>query len=105
MVAQERFKEHEVHSPSGDRQPSGYLDRKRFDDAQEILPTLIDRRFILRGINGGSKADMDDLCTALTATKIKLDDIMDSSWASDNADKTLQYLWEGKQVGKLVIEI
>ena len=26
----------------------GYLDRKRFDDAQEILPTLIDRRVILR---------------------------------------------------------
>lgn len=26
----------------------GYLDRKRFDDAPEILPTLIDRRIILR---------------------------------------------------------
>lgn len=26
----------------------GYLDRKKFDDAQEILPVLIDRRIILR---------------------------------------------------------
>ena len=26
----------------------GYLDRKKFDDALEILPTLIDRRIILR---------------------------------------------------------
>lgn len=26
----------------------GYLDRQKFDDAQEILPTLIDRRIILR---------------------------------------------------------
>ncbi len=26
----------------------GYLDRKKFDDAPEILPTLIDRRIILR---------------------------------------------------------
>ena len=26
----------------------GYLDRKRFDDAQEILPMLIDRRITLR---------------------------------------------------------
>lgn len=26
----------------------GYLDRKTFDDASEILPTLIDRRIILR---------------------------------------------------------
>ena len=48
---------------------------------------------------------MDDLCTALTATQIKLDDIIDSTWAFDDADKALQYLWEGKQVGKLVIEI
>lgn len=26
----------------------GYLDRQRFDDALEILPTLIDRRVVLR---------------------------------------------------------
>jgi len=49
----------------------GYLDQKNFDDALEILPTLIDRRIILRGINAGSKTDMVDLSAALTATKIK----------------------------------
>lgn len=48
---------------------------------------------------------MDDLSTALTATKIKFDDIIDSIWAFDNADEALQYLWEGKQVGKVVIQI
>ncbi|KAL8669929.1 MAG: hypothetical protein Q9168_005509 [Polycauliona sp. 1 TL-2023] len=83
----------------------GYLDRKQFDNAQEILPTLIDRRIILRGINAGSKMDMDDLCIALTATKIKFDDIIDSTWAFGDANEALQYLWEGKQVGKLVIQI
>ncbi|TVY87609.1 Zinc-type alcohol dehydrogenase-like protein [Lachnellula willkommii] len=99
----------------------GYLDRKKFDDALEILPMLIDRRIILRyvsslgllvladfgdrGINGGSKTDMDDLSTARTATRIKFDDIIDSTWAFDKADDALQYLWEGKQVGKVVIKI
>lgn len=83
----------------------GYLDRKKFDDVQEILPMLIDRRIILRGINAGSKADMDDLCNALTATGIKFGDIIDSAWAFDDADAVLQYLWEGKHVGKLVIDI
>ncbi|TVY29515.1 Zinc-type alcohol dehydrogenase-like protein [Lachnellula hyalina] len=83
----------------------GYLDRKKFDDALEILPMLIDRRIILRGINGGSKTDMDDLSTALTATRIKFDDIIDSTWTFDKADEALQYLWEGKQVGKVVIKI
>lgn len=58
-----------------------------------------------RGINGGSKTDMDDLSTALTATRIRFDDIMDSTWAFEKADDALQYLWEGKQVGKVVIKI
>ncbi len=49
--------------------------------------------------------DMDDLSTALTATKIKFDDIVDSTWAFDDAGAALQYLWEGKQVGKVVIQI
>ncbi|KAL8996977.1 MAG: hypothetical protein Q9169_003628 [Polycauliona sp. 2 TL-2023] len=83
----------------------GYLDRKKFEDALEILPTLIDRRIVLRGINAGSKLDMDDLCTALTATKITFDDIIDSTWTFDDANEALQYVWEGKQVGKVVIEI
>ncbi|KAI7212515.1 hypothetical protein KC333_g7076 [Hortaea werneckii] len=83
----------------------GYLDRARFDDAPEVLPLLIDRRIVLRGINAGSKSDLDDLCRALTATRIRLDDIVDSVWSFDKAGEALQYLWEGKQIGKLVIEI
>lgn len=48
---------------------------------------------------------MDDLSSALTTTRIKFDDIIDSTWAFDNAEEALQYLWEGKQVGKVVIQI
>ena len=49
--------------------------------------------------------DMDDLSDALTATRIRFDDIIDSTWAFDKADEALQYLWEGKQMGKIVIQI
>ncbi len=49
--------------------------------------------------------DMDDLSTALTAARTKFGDIIDSTWAFDDADKALQYLWEGKQIGKVVIQI
>ncbi|EME41745.1 hypothetical protein DOTSEDRAFT_177075 [Dothistroma septosporum NZE10] len=83
----------------------GYLDRQKFDDALEVIPTLIDRWIILRGINAGSKTDMDDLCTALTATRILFDHILDSVWPFENADEALQYLWEGKQIGKVVIRV
>ena len=49
--------------------------------------------------------DMDDLSNALTATRIKFHDIIDSTWAFDDVDAALQYLWEGKQVGKVVIQV
>ena len=48
---------------------------------------------------------MDDLSTALTATNIKFDDIIDSTWPFENADEALQYLWDGLQVGKVVIQV
>ena len=49
--------------------------------------------------------DQQDLVAALEATKIRFDDIIDSTYPLDDADKALQYLWEGKQVGKIVIKI
>lgn len=49
--------------------------------------------------------DMDDLSTALMTTRIKFDDIIDSTWTFDNADMAIQHIWEGKHVGKVVIQI
>lgn len=48
---------------------------------------------------------MEDLCAALSAKELKFDDILDSVWPFEKADEALQYLWEGKQVGKLVIKV
>lgn len=48
---------------------------------------------------------MNDLCAALTATSIRFDDILDSTWPFEKADEALQYLWEGKQIGKIVIKV
>lgn len=60
---------------------------------------------IPRGINAGSKIDLDDLCAALTATKINFDDIIDSVYPFDQADEAVERLWQGKVVGKLVIQV
>ncbi|KAF2162766.1 hypothetical protein M409DRAFT_27005 [Zasmidium cellare ATCC 36951] len=84
----------------------GYLsERQGWAELEGLLPTLIDRRVNLRGINCGSRMDQQDLVAALEATKIRFDDIIDSTYALDDADEALQYLWEGKQVGKIVIKI
>lgn len=57
------------------------------------------------GINAGSKQDMDDLCDALSATQMQFDDIIDSTMPFDSADEAIQYIWQGKQIGKLVLQL
>jgi hypothetical protein len=56
-----------------------------------------------RGINAGSKVDMDDLCAALSATGIQFDDIIDSVQPFERAEETVERVWQGKVVGKLVL--
>jgi len=48
---------------------------------------------------------MDDLCAALSATQMRFDDIIDSVYRFDQADEAIEYIWQGKQVGKLVIRL
>lgn len=83
----------------------GYLSKQAFEDALELLPTIIDRRVSLRGINGGSKMDLDELCAALSATKIQFDDIIDSIQPFDKAEEAIESVWQGKVVGKLVLQL
>lgn len=48
---------------------------------------------------------MDDLCAALSATQIHLDDIIDSIKPFEEADEAIEYVWQGKQVGKVVLRL
>lgn len=48
---------------------------------------------------------MDDLCAAITATQMAFDDIIDSTQPFEKAEEAIQYIWEGKQVGKLVLTV
>jgi Zn-dependent alcohol dehydrogenase len=56
-----------------------------------------------RGINAGSKMDMEDLCAALSATRIQFDDIIDSVLPFESAEEAVEKVWQGKVVGKLVL--
>lgn len=48
---------------------------------------------------------MDDLCAALSATQMRFNDIIDTVYRFDQADEAIEYIWQGKQVGKLVIKL
>ncbi|KIW51614.1 hypothetical protein PV05_10318 [Exophiala xenobiotica] len=83
----------------------GYLSKQNLDDLAEFIPLLIDRRIILRGINAGSRLEQEDLCAALSATQMRFDDIIDKVYDFSQADEAIEDIWQGRQVGKLVIQI
>ncbi|KAI9899506.1 hypothetical protein N3K66_005967 [Trichothecium roseum] len=83
----------------------GYLAKQDPNQLKELIPIIIDRRVILRGINAGSKLDMEDLCAALSVSQMKFDDIIDSVRGFDEAEEAIEYIWQGKQIGKLVIKL
>lgn len=84
----------------------GYLSqREGWKDVEDLLPTLIDRRINLRGINCGSKMGQEDLVRALEATGMRFGDIVDEVYEGlGEVEAALGWIWEGRQVGKVVIK-
>lgn len=73
---------------------------------ESVIPAVFEGKLTrVRGVNAGSKHDMEDLCAALSASRIQLDDIIDSVHPFEEAEKAIQYVWEGKQVGKVVLRV
>lgn len=58
-----------------------------------------------RGINAGSKQDQDDLCAALSATRLRFDDIIDRTYPFEEAEEAIDSIWQGKVVGKIVMTL
>jgi NADPH:quinone reductase-like Zn-dependent oxidoreductase len=48
---------------------------------------------------------MEDLCAALSADQTKLDDIIDKVFPFDQGEEAIQFVWEGKQIGKVVLRL
>ena len=43
--------------------------------------------------------------TAISALKMTFEDIIDSVWDFEKSEEAIEFLWQGKQVGKVVIKI
>ncbi|KAL4965012.1 zinc-dependent alcohol dehydrogenase family protein [Aspergillus stella-maris] len=83
----------------------GYLAKQDPNELRELVPTIIDRRVILRGINAGSKFDTDDFFAALEAAQTPLNDLIDKVFPFEQAEEAVEYVWQGKQIGKIVLEV
>ncbi|KAL4942661.1 hypothetical protein BDV06DRAFT_211632 [Aspergillus oleicola] len=83
----------------------GYLAKQDPNELRELVPTIIDRRVTLRGINAGSKYDMEDFCAALEAVQTPLTDLIDKVFPFEQAEEAVEYVWQGKQIGKIVLRV
>lgn len=48
---------------------------------------------------------MEDLCEALSSDQTLLDDIIDKVIPFDKAEEAVQFVWEGNQIGKVVLRL
>lgn len=83
----------------------GYLGGSKPEHLKEFVSTIIDRRLNVRGINAGSKEDQEDLMAAIEATQMTFEDIIDSTWEFERADEAIEFVWQGRQVGKVVVDL
>lgn len=58
-----------------------------------------------RGINAGSKHDMEDLFRAISGNTMQLEDIIDRVLPFSEAEEAIEYVWQGKQIGKVVLSV
>lgn len=53
----------------------------------------------------GSKHDMEDFCAALSAAQTPLNDLIDRVFSFEQAEEAVEYVWQGKQIGKIVLRL
>ncbi|KAJ4388694.1 hypothetical protein N0V93_006153 [Gnomoniopsis smithogilvyi] len=84
----------------------GYLGEQDPVHLKDLVSSIIDQRVSVRGINAGSKLDFEDLCDALSVTKFKFDDSIDTVFSFyKQAEEALQYPWADRQVGTATLQL
>lgn len=58
-----------------------------------------------RGINVGSRLEFEELCQVVSANEIDFSALIDRTFKFEEAEEAFAYLWSGKHVGKVVIEL
>lgn len=48
---------------------------------------------------------MEDFCAALSTSQTPLNDLIDRTFPFEQAEDALEYVWQGKQVGKIVLRL
>ncbi|KAF2255106.1 GroES-like protein [Trematosphaeria pertusa] len=81
----------------------GFLEEKKAEWDPNALLGLMVKCATIQGIRVGSKQDFQDVNRFLEEKRVRLDPIIDRSFAFDDAKAAFEYLESGKHVGKVVI--
>lgn len=83
----------------------GYLDDQNPKHLDGLIPLLIDKAVNFRGINVGSRLDFERMNELIAATGMRFEDVVDRKFSYDEAPDAFEYLWSGKHVGKVAMEM
>ena len=83
----------------------GYLGKQDPSHLDGLISLLIDKAVNFRGINCGSRLDFERMNQVIDASKLGFEDIIDKRFSFEQAAEAIEYLWSGKHVGKVVVEI
>jgi NADPH:quinone reductase-like Zn-dependent oxidoreductase len=48
---------------------------------------------------------MEDFCAALETAQTPLNDLIDKVFPFEQADDAVEYVWQGRQIGKVVLRL
>ena len=62
-------------------------------------------QMFVRGINVGSRKDFEQMNKLIEVTGLGFEDVIDKTFPFEKAAEAIEYLWSGKHVGKIVVEV
>ncbi|KAL3490676.1 alcohol dehydrogenase [Aspergillus germanicus] len=84
----------------------GFLGGFKVDEQPEILGQVLMKSGVIRGINPGSKVDLQKLCTFLEEKEVQLKPLLDGTvFAFEESKAAFEHLYAAKHMGKVVIQI
>ncbi|KAI8667076.1 hypothetical protein LRP88_01168 [Fusarium phalaenopsidis] len=83
----------------------GFLEGFEADWNPSVLLTLISKAAKIQGIQVGSKKEFEELNRFLDEKKVRLDSLVDKTFAFEDSAAAFDYLYSGSHIGKVVIKI
>ncbi|KAI9044687.1 zinc-dependent alcohol dehydrogenase family protein [Aspergillus affinis] len=84
----------------------GFLGGFKTDERPDVLGPVLLKSATVKGMNPGSKSDLQDLCKFLEEKAVRLGPLLDDTIFSFDCSKAaFDHLYGGKHIGKVVIRI